>query len=212
MFSSFFSKLGGVIVELLDQSILVVEKTLNDIVSGCLGAQSFFDHTDVTVASLRSFIRSPMLRIRQEKDETIMVLYPRIIQSAERFLKSLAKLYDVCSGYGKNPDAKISSPDLSETVPIHDAVPSTSSKNLILDMELDIDSGSGDVDSYAVDGDQTSAVSTSSANQKMDLLLIMSQFFSILPSVTWEILFDLKEKERDPKVHRPQAFTCHLYL
>lgn len=203
--------MGEVIVELLDQSVSVVEKTISDIVSGCLGANSFFDHTEVAVASLRSFIRSPMLRIHQEKDETIMESYLRIIQSAERFLKSLAKLYDACSGCGKNPNAKTSSPDLSETMPIHDAVPSNSNKSLILDMELDMDSGSGDIDN-TVHGDRTSAVSTASANQKMDLLLIMSIFFSISPSVTWEILFNLKEKERDPKVHQLHALTCHLYL
>lgn len=198
--SPFFSKLGEVIVELLDQSILVVDKTFNDIISGCLGSNSFFDQTQMTVASVRSFICSPLLSICQKKGETIMELYPKIIQSAERFLESLAKLYDVCSGCRKNPNGKTTLPDLSETISIHDPVPNKS-KSLILDMELDMNSGSGDLDSLTVDVDQTSAVSTSSANQKMDLLRIMSIFFSILPLVTWEILFNLMEKEKDPKVH-----------
>lgn len=209
MITPFFSKLGEFMVELLDQAILVVEKTFNDIISGCLGANSFFDHTQMTVASLRSFISSPLLSISQEKGVSIMELYPGIIQSAERFLKSLAKLYDVCSGCRENPRGKMTCPNLSETVSTHAPIPPNSSKSSILDMELDMNSGSSDVDSLTIDGDQTSAVSISSANQKMDLLQIMSCFFSILPSVTWDILFNLKEKERDPKVHNPQALTCH---
>lgn len=203
--SPLFYKLGEVVVELLDQSILVVDKTFNDIISGCLGADSFFDHTQMTVTSLGSFICSPLLSICQEKGEISTKLYPRIIQSSEEFLKALAKLYDACSGCRRNPSGKKTLTDLTETTSFHDLVPSNKSKSLILDMELDMNSGSGDIDSLTVDGDETSAVSTSSANQRMDLLLIISKFFSILPLVTWEILFFLKEKETDPKVTYPNS-------
>ncbi|XP_047965261.1 serine/threonine-protein kinase ATM [Salvia hispanica] len=204
--SPLFYKLGEVVVELLDQSILVVDKTFNDIISGCLGADSFFDHTQMTVTSLKSFICSPLLSICQEKGEIITELYPRIIQSSEEFLKTLAKLYDACSGCRRNPSGKKTHTDLTETTSLHDLVPLSKSKSLILDMELDMNSGSGDIDSLTVDGDETSAVSTSSANQKMDLLLIISKFFSILPLVTWEILFSLKEKETNPKVSEKFLF------
>lgn len=204
--SPFFSKLGESMLELLDHAISVIDKTFNDIISGCLGTNSFFNNTQLTVASFRSFIRSPLLSKWQEKDDTLGGLYPRIVQSAERFLKSLAKLYEGCSECRKNLHAKLTFPALSETLSVHDPVPPNSSKSLILDMELDMNSGSSDVDSLTVDSDQTSAVSISSVNQKLDLLLIMSSFFSILPSVTWEILFNLKEKESNPKVHHPQPF------
>ncbi|KAH6798041.1 Serine/Threonine-kinase ATM-like protein [Perilla frutescens var. hirtella] len=204
--SPFFSKLGEIIVELLDQAILVVEKTFNDVMSGCLGTISFFDNTQMTVASLRSFICSPLFSKCREKGKTIVELYPRIILSAERFLKSLEKLYDGYSGCRKNTHGKTTFPDLMDIVSVHDPVPSNSGKSLILDMELDMNSGgSSDVDSLTVRGDQTSAL-ISSANQKMDLLEMMSSFFPILPLVTWEILFNLKEKERDPKVSEKLLF------
>lgn len=203
--STFFSELGKCILELLDHAILVIDKTCNDITSGCSGANSFFSNKQLIVSSLRSFIRLPLLHKWQEKDETTGGLYPRIVQSAGFLLESLARLYEGCSGCRKNPHANLTFPDLSVAVP--DPVPFNSSKSSILDMDLDMNSGSSDVDNLTIGGDLISAMSASLVNQKLDLLLIMSSFFSISPSVTWETLSDLKEKESDPKVHRSRAFS-----
>ncbi|KAI3454494.1 hypothetical protein Pfo_011157 [Paulownia fortunei] len=202
--SPFFSKLGESMLELLDHAVSVIEKTYNDIISGCFGLNSIFNNMELTVASFKSFIRSPLLSKWQEKNDSSAGLYPRIIQSAERLLKSLAKLYEGCSGCRKNLHAKITFPGSSEILSVHDPVPS--SKSLILDVELDMNSGSSDVDSLTIDGDRTSGVSISLVNQKLDFLSIMSSFFSILPSVTWEILFNLKEKESNPKVSEKFLF------
>ncbi|GER56830.1 serine/threonine-protein kinase ATM [Striga asiatica] len=197
--SPFFFKLGEAMLELLDHAISVIEKTCNDSISGCWGLNSLFNNAELTVASFKSFISSPLLSKWPEKNSTSRGLYPRIIQSAEKLLKGLAKLYEGCSGHRMNIHANITSPDLPSVL---DSVPLGRSKSLILDMELDINGGSMHVDSLAVDGDgdHTSGASISFVNQKMDLLLIMSSFFSILPSLTWEILFNLKEKESNPKV------------
>ncbi|XP_020548356.1 serine/threonine-protein kinase ATM [Sesamum indicum] len=198
--SPFFFKLGESMLELLGHAISVIDKTYNDIISGCLGLNSIFSNMELTVTSFKSFIRSPLLSKLQNKTDASAGIYPRIVQSAERLLKSLVKLYEGCSGCRKNFHAKITSQELSETHSAHDPVPSNSSKSLILDMELDMNSGSSDVDSLTIDGDQASGVSISLLNQKLDILLIMSSFFSVLPSVTWEVLFNLMEKESDPKV------------
>ncbi|KAL0315150.1 UNVERIFIED_CONTAM: Serine/threonine-protein kinase ATM [Sesamum calycinum] len=198
--SPFFFKLGESMLELLGHAISVIDKTYNDFISGCLGMNSIFSNIELTVTSFKSFIRSPLLSKLQDKTDASAGIYPRIVQSAERLLKSLVKLYEGCSGCRKNFHAKITSQDLSQIHSAHDPVPSNSSKSLILDMELDMNSGSSDVDSLTIDGDQASGVSISLLNQKLEILSIMSSFFSVLPSVTWEVLFNLKEKESDPKV------------
>ncbi|KAL3628823.1 hypothetical protein CASFOL_027869 [Castilleja foliolosa] len=193
--SPFFFQLGESMLELLDHAVSVIDKTYSDVISGSLGFNSLFNNAELTVASFKSFISSPLLSNGQMKNDTRTGLYPRIVQSAERLLKGLAKLYEGCSGCRKNIHAKITVPEL---LPGSGSVPPGRSKSLILDMELDMNGGSTDVDSLTIDGDQTGA-SNSSVNQKLDFLLIMSSFFPILPSVTWEIMFNLKEKDNNPK-------------
>lgn len=144
-----------------------------------------------------------MLSKWQEKDDTAGGLYLRIVKSTGFLLESLAKLYERCSGCRKNPHAKLTYPDLS--VALHDPVPLNSSKSSILDMELDMDSGTSDADNLATGAD--SALCVSLVNQKLDLLSVMSSFSSVLPSLTWETLSNLKEKESDPKVHHSCAFS-----
>ncbi|KAL7139007.1 hypothetical protein ABFS83_09G021400 [Erythranthe nasuta] len=198
--SPFFFSLGESMLELLDHAISSIDKTYNDIISSCMGFNSIFNNIELTVASFKSFVRSPLLSKWNEKNDAGSGLYPRIVQSVERLLKSLAKLYEGCSGCRENLHAKTTCSDFSEIFSVHDPVPPNSNKSLILDMELDVDTGSSDVDSLNVDGDHISRVSNSLVNKKLDFLLIMSSFFSILPSVTWEVLFHLKEKENNPKV------------
>ncbi|GFP92353.1 serine/threonine-protein kinase atm [Phtheirospermum japonicum] len=194
--SPFFFKLGESMLELLDHAVSMIEKTYSDVISGSLGLNSIFNNAELTVAAFKSFISSPLLSNWQKKNDTSTGLYPRIIQSAERLLKGLAKLYEGCSGCRKNIHAKIIVPEL---LPVSGSVPPGRSKSLILDMELDMNGGSTNVDSLTIDGDQATGASISLVNQKLDFLLIMSSFFPILPSVTWEIMFNLKEKESNPK-------------
>lgn len=199
-------------LELLDHAISVIDRTYNDLMSGCLGFNSIFNNIELTVACFKSFVRSPLLSKWKEKNDATAGLHPRIVQSSERLLKSLAKLYEGCSGCRKNLPAKTAFSDLSEVLSVHDPVPPNSSKSVILDMELDMDGGSSDIDSLNVDVDQVSSVSDSLVNQKLDLLLIMSSFLPILPSVTWEILFHLKEKENNPKVRHQVFFSPKIVL
>ncbi|KAL3824832.1 hypothetical protein ACJIZ3_020861 [Penstemon smallii] len=199
-FSPFFFKLGELMLKLLDHAIIVIEKTYNDVVSGCLGLNSIFNSMESTISSFKSFVSSPLISKLQEKNDASAELYPEIVQSTQGLLNCLAKLYEVCSRCKQNIHAKVDFPELPEIHSVNDPVPTNSSRTLILDMELDINSGSSDVDSLTIDGDQASHTSISLVNKKLDFLTIMSGFFSILPSITWEILFNFKEKESDPKV------------
>ncbi|XP_022845090.1 serine/threonine-protein kinase ATM isoform X2 [Olea europaea var. sylvestris] len=193
--SPFLSKLGEILLELLDHAVLVIQKTYNAIKSSCLGSNSVSNNMDSIVASFKCFAHSPLLSKWQQKDDAF---YCAIVQSIERLLKALAKLYEGCLESGRNLHSDVDS-DLSDLHSVRDRIPPNNNKVMIVDVELDVNSGSTD-DVLTIDGDQTSGTSMSSVNQKMDLLSIISSFFSISPIVTWEILFKLKEKESDPKV------------
>ncbi|KZV34741.1 serine/threonine-protein kinase ATM [Dorcoceras hygrometricum] len=195
----FFSKLGESLLGYLTHAILVVEKYYNDGLAGCLDWNSIINDIDSTAASFKSFICSPFFSNCQEKDMASSGFFSGIVQSSESLLKALAKLYEGCSECRKNSQEKPYFPDLSEVHSIDDSFPLNSRKRLILDVELDTNGGSTDVDSLGILGGQTAGSSISIVNQKLNFLSIISTFFPILSLSTWEILFNLREKENDPQ-------------
>ncbi|XP_073284364.1 serine/threonine-protein kinase ATM isoform X12 [Primulina huaijiensis] len=204
----FFSKLGESLLGFLNHAISIVEKYYNDGLSGCLEWNSIINNIDSTVTSFKSFTSSPFLSNCQEKNIASSGFYFGIVQSSERLLKALAKLYEGCSECRRNSQAKPDFPDLSDAHSVHDPLPLNSRKKLILDMELDMNSGSIDVDRLGIDGSQTTGSSISLVNQKLNFLSIISSFFPILSLSTWEIMFNLREKENDPQVL--ENFLCIL--
>ncbi|XP_073145738.1 serine/threonine-protein kinase ATM isoform X3 [Henckelia pumila] len=198
---TFFSKLGKSLLGYLNHAISVVEKYYNDGLSGCLEWNSIINKIVSTAASFKSFICSPFFSNCQEKNTATSGFYSEIVQSSERLLKALAKLYEGCSESRRNSQAKPDFPDLSNVHSVHDPLLSLNSrKKLILDVELDMSGGSSDVDRLGIEGGQTAGSSISLVNQKLNFLSIISSFFPILSLSTWEILFNLREKENDPQV------------
>ncbi|XP_075512295.1 uncharacterized protein LOC142547741 isoform X7 [Primulina tabacum] len=119
-----------------------------------------------------------------------------------------AKLYEGCSECRRNSQAKPDFPNLSDAHSIHDPLPLNSREKLILDVEMDMNGGSIDVDRLGIDGSQTTGSSVSLVNQKLNFLSIISSFFPILSLLTWEIMFNLREKENDHKYLK--NFLCIL--
>ncbi|XP_075505013.1 serine/threonine-protein kinase ATM isoform X6 [Primulina tabacum] len=204
----FFYKLGESLLGYLNHAISIVEKYYNDGLSGCLEWNSIINNIDSTATSFKSFTSSPLLSNCQEKNIASSGFYFGIVQSSERLLKALAKLYEGCSECRRNSQAKPDFPDLSDAHSIHDLLPLNNRKKLILDVELDMNGGSIDVDRLGIDGSQTTGSSISLVNQKLNFLAIISSFFPILSFSTWEIMFNLKEKENDPQVL--ENFLCIL--
>ncbi|XP_075512269.1 serine/threonine-protein kinase ATM-like isoform X6 [Primulina tabacum] len=119
-----------------------------------------------------------------------------------------AKLYEGCLECRRNSQAKPDFPDLSDAHSIHDPLPLNSREKLILDVEMDMNGGSIDVDRLGIDGSQTTGFSVSLVNQKLNFLSIISSFFPILSLLAWEIMFNLREKENDHKYLK--NFLCIL--
>lgn len=192
----FVNQLGDYMIELVDQSAAIVQKTHNDVKCGYSSSNSLFSSMDSIVASFKCFVSSPLFSKWRDENGIDVVICTGIVQSIERLLKGLAKLFEACSDYRKDiysgsdlPDCKTLQTD-----------PADNSNNIIVDMELDVNNGSKDMDILTLDGKITHGFAFSSANLKMDIVSFISSFFSVCPSVTWDILFDLVGKESNPRV------------
>ncbi|KAI5683411.1 hypothetical protein M9H77_04639 [Catharanthus roseus] len=199
-YSLLISKLGYHIIELMDHAVLIVEKTHNDIKLGCLGPNSIFSSMSSIVTSIKSFFDSPLFSKWGEDNCIGGVLHTAITHSIERLLKAVAEVFEVCSHYGRDLHSGVDLPDIFESKNSRDSYPSDNSKNTIVDMELDVNSGSKDVDILSLGGKVTNGSALSSVNLKMEILSFISTFFSVLPSMTWNILFTLSGKESNPSV------------
>ncbi|KAK9278964.1 hypothetical protein L1049_028546 [Liquidambar formosana] len=199
--SSFIAKLGQYVLELLDIAVSVIQENLNDIrCRGFLGSNTIFVGMGSIMASFRSVVSCPLFINSGGQNAVDGVLYTEIVQSIERLLKALAKLYEECSECMRT-QSEIVQPELSASdSPAQNSCALPGSKSRIMDMELDVSEDSKDVDILAVSGKMATGISFSAVKWKLDMVSLISSFFLVLPVITWEILFDLMEKESEPKV------------
>ena len=78
-------------------------------------------------------------------------------------------------------------------------------------MELDVNEDSRDVDILTVGGKIATGISFSSEKWKFSMISVLSSFFSVLPIVTWDILFELMGKESDQKVNSTFINLLKIY-
>lgn len=199
-------------LELLDRAINVIQENSNDFQSfGCSG--SGFDCYIKTslLASFRSFVCCPIF-VKRGNENALDVFYDAVIQSMERLLKALVKLYEQFSGCVRNSD---SDPILSE-LPVSDALLQISgpldSNNRIVDMELDVNEDVNDVDILTIGGKIATGVSFSAVKWKLSMISLISSFFFVLDSFTWGILYELMGKECDTKVYHIIVHICYFLL
>ncbi|EPS67915.1 hypothetical protein M569_06858, partial [Genlisea aurea] len=202
--NTFVQQLGGSLLDMLDQINFLIGETYEKLTSGSSGLNSIISNFETSFLSFKSFLSSPLLNVwKKEKDNEFSGLYAKMVQSVERLLEGLAKVYEKFLGCTNGaPGRKKGFHYLADTQSLHDPHSLNSSKSLVLDEELDLNSGSSDADYLAVDSDNFSLyqVCGSMLNQKLDFLQILSYFFLILPSETWDILFKLQENECEQKI------------
>ena len=208
----FIIKLGKFVVKFLDRAASIIQENLNDIGEhGCLSCNNIFDGWDLVIASFRSLVCSPLFIKRGDQIAIDDALYSTIIQTFERLLSILAKLYEKSSEGMRNLQSEIVSPDLpASEIPVQNPYPVESGKVRIMDMELDVCEDSKNVDIIAVSGKIASGISFSTVKWKLDMLSLISSFFPVLPAVTWEILFDLMKKETESKVYFEIIYICQI--
>lgn len=177
--------------DLLECAVSMIQEYFNDIMHK-YDSKSSMDRIKSILASFRSLTSSPLFRIWTVHNVIDVKLRTSISESFERLLKSLAELYDgsICCSDSLHPGIDL--PDSSKLYG-QDSSQSKSIRSKIVDMDLD-----GDDDGNDVEG----SVPASAANLKLNFVSIISNFFAVVPVAAWDVMFNLMEKETDPRVCR----------
>ncbi|CAI0398621.1 unnamed protein product, partial [Linum tenue] len=198
--SSFISESGHFVAELLNHGASAIEDCADFQSLGCFdfGAEKVAKST--LLDSLTSFVCCPIFAKGRGGclDSTV---YNMIVQSVEKVLRSLAKLYERYSDCGTSlggqlipPDICVSDNDLQMPKSLN------GDKSRIMDMELDVSGDMKDVDMSTVSGTVGSTPSFSIVNWKSSMISLMANFSPVLQDLTWDILFEILARESDPKV------------
>ncbi|KAG5035608.1 hypothetical protein JHK87_010518 [Glycine soja] len=196
---SFCSKLSQYLQLMLDNAVRIIQEDSDLRAFSCLGYDPTCDDMGPLVSSIHCFLASPIFN--ELSDQNLMGFAPfgELIQSVERLLKAFVNLYETYSHNLMNLQSDSVMQDMAATDSIQSSCPNDSSKSRIMDMELDVNDDSREVDSLAVGKKVGGDVSSSVEKWKMGMISLISSFFSA-SLLTWDILFKLMEKENDPKV------------
>ncbi|PRQ24322.1 putative non-specific serine/threonine protein kinase [Rosa chinensis] len=193
--SSFVSKLGRYLLELLDFAVTVTQG--NDCLA--LSSDLLSNGASSIVASFRSFAHSPIFSRQHDQNHVDAELYGAIMQVMERLLKAMSNVYEeFSSGAGERLTA-------CDTLKQY-SFPADSNKSRIVDMELDVNEDTGDMDTLSDGGKTASGVFSSVKKWKLGMISLISNFFSVLHT-TWDVLFKLLSKERDQMVREKIMFS-----
>lgn len=199
--SPFLSKMGECLLELLDHALSGIQGNHNDFRSlGCLGSDSVFGGTYSLAVSLQRLVCCPIFMKSRENNLDVL-LHGSVAKSVERLLKALANVYVEYSERVRNFNSEMILDDLSASDnSVQNSFPFDGNRSRIMDMELDENEDSGDVDILTVRGKIASGISFSPAKWKLGMISLISGFFSVLHVDTWDILFEVVSKECDQKV------------
>lgn len=196
---SFCSKLSQYLQLMLDSAVRIIQEDSDLQAFSCLGHDPTCDDIGPLVSSIHCFLSSPIFNELRDQNLMGFVPFGELIQSVERLLKAFVNLYESYSQHLMNLQSDTIMQDMAATDSIQSSCPNDSSKSRIMDMELDVNDDSREVDSLAVGKKVGSDVSSSAQNWKLGMISLISSFFSG-SLLTWDILFKLLEKENDPKV------------
>ncbi|XP_074316262.1 serine/threonine-protein kinase ATM [Silene latifolia] len=193
----FRTELCNCLVGMIESAILVIQDSMRDSKScGFWSSSLSSDGACSAVASLKNFLSCPILYGHGMHDTIDPILTPTIL-SVERLLMALSRLYLQLHEYWKNVQFETTMSEVSgSSTPADNILQPGSSNSRLLDMELDSADDSPDV----VCGTTTAGMSFGWSRRKMDTISLISCGFSVLPIVTWDILFDILNTESDPKV------------
>ncbi|XP_068483746.1 serine/threonine-protein kinase ATM isoform X2 [Phaseolus vulgaris] len=196
---SFCSKLSQYLQLMLDNAVRIIQEDIDLQVFSCLGCDPTCDDTSPLVSSVHCFLSSPICI--ELRDQNLMDFAPfgQLIHSVERLLKAFVNLYESYSQHLMYLQSDSITQDIAATDNIQSSFPNDRSISRIMDMELDVNDDSREVDTLPVGKKIGSDDSSSAEKRKMGMISLISSFFSA-SLLTWDILFKLMEKENDHKV------------
>ncbi|KAL1222123.1 Serine/threonine-protein kinase ATM [Cardamine amara subsp. amara] len=190
--NSFFLKACNYLLEGLDHAVEEVLKSLSDFQRlGSLGFGSDFNEKCSIIVSLRSLTKSPVFSTK--KDHNLLgASYDAVIHSLENLLRSFAKVYGEYTEHTWNTQ--------SDTVSSKSLALDSPEVGRIVDMDLDLPEDTKEMDIITAGGKAGSSLPVSTGNWKLGMISLISCFSPVLQFPTWDVLYNLLEKESDPKV------------
>ncbi|XP_023004525.1 serine/threonine-protein kinase ATM isoform X2 [Cucurbita maxima] len=195
------SRLGQYILEMTNHAVNVIQGYCRDFKHlNLFGSDSFLDITSFAVTCFRSFASSSIFNTGTSSNSLDIDLYGALILSMENLLKALSELYQEYSISNKNLHSGEILKDFDAPAsPLGNSPPVDAEVSRILDIELDVNDDSNDIDVLAVKRSMAAGMSSTTI-WKLKMISLISSFSSVLHEVTWEVLFALLENECDSKV------------
>lgn len=194
----FISRLGRYILEMMNHAVSVIQGYCRDIKHlNFIGSDPFLDITSSVVTSFRSFASSSVFNMETSGKALDVDLSGAFNLSMENLLKALSHLYQEYSISNKNLLSEVISKDIVAPVsPLENLSPADAEVSRILDIELDVNNDSNDMDVKR----STAPGMLSATVWKLRMISLISSFSSVLLEATWEVLFAILENECDSKV------------
>lgn len=184
---------------MLDNAVRIIQEG-SDHRANCLSYDASREDMGSLADSVHSFLSSPIFCEWRDQNLVDFVPFGEVIQSVERLLKAFVNLYEGYAQHLSSLQSEMIVQDIASGDSIQSSCSYDRSKSRIVDMELDVNDDSKDLDSIAVAKTMGSGVSCFAEKWRIGMISIISCFFSASHVLTWDILFKLMEKEYDPKV------------
>ncbi|XP_062191304.1 serine/threonine-protein kinase ATM isoform X2 [Phragmites australis] len=200
--SSLLHEVLDYVINILKYIVSVVMKKHDELSYGLTNSSSAFDTTGSVLSSFQSFLSSPIFNMLRVDNRISCVLIKGITDLLDELLVAISQLFSRLSILMNNFDVE----NAGKVLPIscvnsEDLNPIVDSKSSVADMDLDV-MDSGEVDSVTANASGSMGSFLRPLEWKLELVSVISTFFSVSSLRTWEILYSLVEKESDVKIRQ----------
>ncbi|XP_047054644.1 serine/threonine-protein kinase ATM isoform X1 [Lolium rigidum] len=197
--SSFLQEVFDYVTNIIKHMISAVMKKHDELSHGLTSVGSAFETTGSVLSSFQTFLSAPIFRLQSVSNKISSVLIKDVIEMLDDLLVAFSQLFSCLCSPVNTSDSEhtskmlpISSVNLSEDLNPLD-------HKSVVDMDFDV-TDSGEVDSITASVSGSIGISSRPLEWKLELVCVISTFFSVSPLHTWEVLYNLLEKESDVKV------------
>jgi ataxia telangiectasia mutated family protein len=198
--SSILQAIFDYVTNIIRYVVSLVMKKHDELSHGLACVGSAFETTGSLLSSFQTFLCAPIFRKQSVSNKVSSVLIKDVTELLDELLVTFSQLFSrICCPVNTSDSENtskmlpISSVNLSE-----DLNPVAELKNIV-DMDFDV-MDSGEVDSVTASVSGSIGISSRPLEWKLELVCVISTFFSVSPLHTWEVLYNLLEKESDVKV------------
>lgn len=210
--SSFLQELFCYVTNIIKYMVSMVMKKHDELSHGLTSVGSAFETAGSILSSFQTFLSAPIFRLRSVSNRVSSVRIKGLTELLDELLVAFSQLFSCLSSSVNTSDSEntskmlpISSVNLSE-----DLNPFVDHKSVV-DMDFDV-MDAGEVDSITANVSGSIGISSRLLEWKLELVGVISTFFSVSAPHTWEILYNLVEKESDVKVQMCNRLHGHFVV